>query len=89
MLNTHLLNTQPLSTSLRLARGQLAHLGSLHGARLECRRGTLWITLDNDPRDIVLDAGESFSVDSHGNALVNALGGPAELALREAVVGVL
>ena len=41
---------------------------------LRCDSGDLWITLDNDPRDIVLRAGEVFNTDEHRRALVYALG---------------
>jgi hypothetical protein len=41
--------------------------------RIECRRGSLWLTLDNDPRDIVLEPGESFVTGEHRRALLYAL----------------
>jgi hypothetical protein len=50
------------------------------GATVRCERGSLWITLDNDPRDIVLKPGEEFSTDEHRHALVYALS-PATLTL--------
>src|SRR4051812_21935006 len=30
--------------------------------QITCTRGSIWLTLDNDSRDIVLEAGESFTV---------------------------
>ena len=51
------------------------------GVSLRCDRGNLWITLDNDPRDIVLRAGEVFVTDEHRRALVYALS-PAALTLE-------
>ena len=47
------------------------------GVSLRCDSGNLWITLDNDPRDIVLNAGEVFSTDEHRRAIVYALGASA------------
>lgn len=47
------------------------------GVTLRCDSGNLWITLDNDPRDIVLRAGEVFTTDEHRRALVYALGASA------------
>ena len=38
-----------------------------------CREGALWITLDNDERDFVIEAGEEFSTPEHRRALVYAL----------------
>lgn len=35
--------------------------------------GALWLTLDHDPRDIVLEPGEAFAVDGRRRALVHAL----------------
>ena len=35
--------------------------------------GSVWITQQNDPRDIALDAGESFIFDRPGLAIVQAL----------------
>jgi hypothetical protein len=43
------------------------------GARLICREGTAWITMDGDGRDIVLAPGASFVVDSDGAVTVGAL----------------
>ena len=41
--------------------------------RLSCREGALWITLDNDERDFVIEAGEDFTTSEHRRALVYAL----------------
>lgn len=46
-----------------------------------CSRGSLWITLDNDPRDIIVQAGESFFSTKHRRALVFAFE-PSTLVLR-------
>lgn len=43
------------------------------GIPIECCSGSVWITLDDDPRDIVLGPGESFTAGSHRRALVSAL----------------
>ena len=53
------------------ARG-LVDIPDISGTQVICRRGSLWITLDNDPRDIVLEAGESFFSAEHRRALVYA-----------------
>ena len=54
-------------------------LNAARGTLLRAVRGTLWITIDNDPRDIVLDPGESFVVDTDAPLFVMALGERATL----------
>lgn len=51
------------------------------GVTLRCDEGDVWLTLDNDPRDIVLKAGEVFTTDEHRHALVYALS-PSKLTLQ-------
>jgi DUF2917 family protein len=43
------------------------------GVRITCNEGCLWITLDNDPRDIVLEPGQNFASTQHRRALIYAL----------------
>ncbi len=43
--------------------------------------GALWLTLDNDPRDIVLEPGQACTIDGRRRALVHALA-DAVLVLR-------
>jgi hypothetical protein len=43
------------------------------GQRLTCVAGCVWITVDHDPRDIVLDAGESFEASNDERVLVYGL----------------
>ena len=49
---------------LGLSARRALRLKDARGARLRAVQGTLWVTIDNDLRDIVLDAGESSVVDS-------------------------
>lgn len=46
-----------------------------------CDAGTLWITQDGDPRDIVLEAGQQHRRQGQGAAIVYALA-PAQLRVR-------
>lgn len=57
----------------RLAHRKVLDLRDRTGDRVECLDGSVWITQDGDPRDVVLDAGESFTLDRPGTALVYAL----------------
>jgi len=42
------------------------------GHAIACHRGSVWVTQDGDPRDVILRAGESFTLDREGPALVQA-----------------
>jgi hypothetical protein len=67
------MNPSPLDREeFRLAPRALLDIPDVSGIQLSCRCGSLWITLDNDPRDIVLEAGESFFSTEHRRALVYA-----------------
>jgi hypothetical protein len=59
--------------TVKLPARTVHRLGNGPGAIVACRAGTVWITQANDPRDIVLVAGESFVLDRNGLALVMAL----------------
>ena len=43
------------------------------GVGIECRSGSVWVTLDHDPRDIVLAPGQRFEATDHRRVLVSAL----------------
>jgi hypothetical protein len=72
------------SARLELAARDPLRLEGARGTLLRAVKGTLWITIDDDPRDIVLDAGEHFVVDSAEPLLVLPLGGHATVDVREA-----
>lgn len=42
------------------------------GLAVTCFEGAVWITQENDPRDIVLNAGQSAVLDRNGTAIVFA-----------------
>lgn len=56
-------------------------LNAARGTQLRAVTGTLWVTIDSDPRDIVLDPGQSFVVDTEQPLFVMALGDKATLDL--------
>jgi hypothetical protein len=57
---------------LRLTPRGLHEIPDVSGVRVACNQGSVWITLDHDPRDIVLEAGGVFSGTEHRRALVYA-----------------
>lgn len=60
-------------TEMQLAGQEIVTLNDIGGTRLHCLEGSVWITLDCDLRDIVLNPGESFVVDRGGVTLLHAL----------------
>lgn len=65
-----------------LARNQSFGISNGKGYRVVCHSGSVWITQDHDPRDIILARGESFTLDRDGNALVQAFE-TAAVAVKE------
>jgi len=54
-------------------------LAAARGATLSVHRGTAWITIDGDPRDIVLQTGDCFVIDSAQPVLMFPLGPDATI----------
>ena len=52
---------------------KLARLADACNTRLTCLSGNAWITIDGDRRDIVLEPGDQFIVDSNKPLLIYAL----------------
>lgn len=71
-------------TRLLLQRGQTSRLPGAPATRLSSAAGTLWITIDHDSRDIVLEPGQGFTVRSGEAVTISALSGPAVLDLQPA-----
>lgn len=44
--------------------------------------GAVWITEENDPRDIVLEAGECYRLKHDGVAILNSLSGEAAVHVQ-------
>jgi len=61
------------SPRIPLAACGLARLRDAQATRIVCETGTVWITIDNDSRDIVLSPGQSFVVDRRAGVLMYAL----------------
>ena len=58
---------------LKLERSALFNLPDAAGVQIVCQDGTIWITLDNDQRDYVLEAGDTFTNAEHKRALIYAM----------------
>jgi len=59
---------------VELESGELAELRDVRGATLRVTRGTLWVTQDRDVRDVVLRAGDVWTVERDGLTLAEAQG---------------
>jgi hypothetical protein len=59
--------------SITLSKGAVHRLADGRGRRVEALSGSLWVTIDNDPRDVQLDPGHGLSVDHDGVVLISAL----------------
>jgi hypothetical protein len=69
--------------SVQLPHHCLLDINDGEGLAVACVEGTVWITQSNDPRDIVIHAGQSFLLDKQGLALVAAPAGPATIVVRQ------
>ena len=67
------MTTETSRFHLSLAKRTIFTLPDAAGVGIECRSGSVWVTLDNDPRDVVLAPGERFEGDQHRRMLVSAL----------------
>ena len=67
------LHTARTDSPIDLPRRAMFKLPDAAAVQIECRSGSLWITLDGDTRDFIVEAGERFSTESHRPAIVYAL----------------
>jgi hypothetical protein len=58
---------------------QLFEIPDASSARILCTSGCLWLTLDDDPRDIILEPGDGFETGERRRALLYAMQGSAFL----------
>ncbi len=64
-------NASPIRVTLRWGMPLTVRDGQ--GACITSRRGAVWITQDNDLRDVVLTSGESFRLERPETAIVQAM----------------
>jgi hypothetical protein len=62
-----------IPSSIVLRKGEIRRIPNSLGRRIEALSGSLWVTIDNDVRDIVVEPGEGFSVDRSGDTLISAM----------------
>ena len=67
--------------AVRLAANQTLKLRDAVGSTVCAVEGAVWITEENDRRDIVLERGACYRLRSAGLALINSLGGAAAVSL--------
>ncbi len=56
-----------------IAKAGICEVKQALGVTIECLEGSVWVTLDGDLRDLILDAGQSCKIDSERRALIQAL----------------
>lgn len=66
-----------------LARHQPQRIDQPQGVLVHCLRGTLWLTQDGDPRDIVLGAGQEHRIEHDAVTYLSALQDARYLLLRD------
>ena len=66
---------------LCLQPGQVLSLDDAQGARISARSGTVWVTEEGEPDDVILAAGEAVVVGRGGRTVVQALQ-PSWIAIR-------
>lgn len=68
--------------AVRLAANQTLRLRDSTGTTVCAVEGSVWITEENQARDIVLAAGGCYRLKHDGLALINPLGGTAAVAFN-------
>lgn len=65
---------------LSLRQNAMLRLPDAAGVNIVCRDGTVWITLEGDRRDFVLQAGDRFAGTEHRHAVIQAMA-PSSLSV--------
>jgi len=75
----------PAVRLIRLNRAALISICNAKGRTVTVVRGAVWITQENDTRDVVLEKCGTFTFDRDGVALAHVLGTRAILAVEEGI----
>jgi hypothetical protein len=57
----------------KLQQGQVATIKHSKGKHLYCSSGRLWVTLENEPDDHILEANQCLDIDENGRVVISAL----------------
>ena len=57
----------------RLLPGQVVSLDRTKGRKLACTEGRLWVTLENEASDFILEANQCLDIDENGLVVISAL----------------
>ncbi len=79
------MKTDSTPKELHLPHHAIHSLPDAAGVQIGCIEGTVWLTLDGDARDIILEAGEVFAAPEHRRALIYALQ-PSRISLGSPAV---
>src|SRR4051794_41916728 len=60
------------AATVHLAHGESLALPDIQGTALMVTRGTVWITQENDTKDVILNAGDLWMVDHEGLTIIEA-----------------
>ncbi|MGB4063150.1 MAG: DUF2917 domain-containing protein [Azonexus sp.] len=63
-----------VSEEICLQPGRPIRLNDAAGTRVRCLRGTIWITVANEPDDVFLGSGQSYLISRNGLSLVERIG---------------
>jgi hypothetical protein len=67
-----------------IARQRILRVPAALGQRIECLEGCVWVTMDHDRRDVIIEAGQFFTADRRQRVLVHALA-PSRVRLIQPV----
>ena len=68
------MNIDVRSAELSLAKGKSVRMRKAAGSTLRVLDGSVWITEEDSPRDVVLSRGQVFRLSRRGLTIVEALG---------------
>ena len=71
------MNLLPLAGRIHFAEADMRRVPDGVPVWLECVEGALWISQGAEPRDIVIEAGESIALEAPRDAIIGPVGGAA------------
>ncbi|MGH8682860.1 MAG: DUF2917 domain-containing protein [Burkholderiales bacterium] len=63
-----------ISHALRLSRGEVLKIVDGAGRTIRAGEGTVWVTEENRPCDVILEPGAAYRVRQSGAVVIQALG---------------